>query len=286
MKSTTSVFVIFTAIATLLTACADIEHRVGGKTSADLFEDPDVRALADAACRGRVERVSELTSAGVDPNATGLDGINPLIWALTCESHQGMTALLEAGADPNQRMDVPGSPSAVIYAVSYFDSELLRLLLEAGGDPSALSSSRGGALDDAVSMGLQHDIWDHYYMLLGFGSNPYEVDVTGDQRISENVAEILLMRDRYCKAFELLEGGFEPHSSRAEFFNKDPVVSLLRFAQPTTGARFEGEVNCREPLVLMLEASLTEEQWDEYIRWARTREHPERLVGGIRGRLN
>lgn len=286
MKSTTSVLVMISAIATLLVACVDIEHRVGGKTSADLFEDPDVQALADAACRGQVEQVSELTSMGVDSNATGLDGINPLIWALTCESHQGMTALLEAGADPNQRMDVPGSPSAVIYAVSYFDSGLLRLLLEAGGDPSALSSSRGGALDDAVSMGLQHDIWDHYYMLLSYGSNPYEVDVVGDQQMSLSLAEILLLHDRYCKVFELFEGGFEPHSSRAEYFNRDPDVSLLQYAQPTAGVGYEGEAHCREPLVLMLEASLTEEQWDEYIRWARTREHPERLVGGIRGRLN
>jgi ankyrin repeat protein len=61
-----------------------------------------VLALARAACGGDAETVARLVQAGTDPDAEGLDGVTPLIWAQSCDSLIGMEALLQNGADPNR----------------------------------------------------------------------------------------------------------------------------------------------------------------------------------------
>ena len=218
MKSTTSVLVIITAIATLLAACKDAPHEVGGMTSAHLFSDFDVRRLANAACEGQAENVAAYVALGVDPNATGLDGINPLIWALTCESLPGMRALLEAGADPNQRMQTPDGASALLYSITYYDPAYLQLLLEFGGDPSQVYvHGTGYTLIEAAKMGIIHGIWDHYSILLNAGAALYVPHVNdgsiveiGDVSMDfgNSIYVYLANARQYCKILETVSLGY------------------------------------------------------------------------------
>ncbi len=64
-----------------------------------MFPDPQVRALAKAAGRGRIRKIDELFGRGVDVNARGTSGATPLFWAM--KNAKGFRRLLELGADPN-----------------------------------------------------------------------------------------------------------------------------------------------------------------------------------------
>ena len=104
----------------------------------DLFADPKVAELAEAAAQGNVERVDALIAEGVDLNARGREGLTPLMYALGGTSTKSFERLLEAGADPNEQTD--RGESAISIAAREADSEhlktLLKVLLAHGGNPN------------------------------------------------------------------------------------------------------------------------------------------------------
>lgn len=103
-----------------------------------MFPDPKVRALANAAAKGKLDKVDQLVSEGVDVNARGAKNATPLFWAM--QNYQGFVHLLKLGADPNAVFDDGGA--IMHWAVSAEDDRLLKAALENGGNPNLIVSTR------------------------------------------------------------------------------------------------------------------------------------------------
>lgn len=182
-------------------ACA--EHQVAGKAAKDVFTDPGLAALADAACRGDGDAVATLVKAGTNSNGTGFQGATPLYWAITCENLVGMRALLKAGANPNQLNG--GRYSAVYQASTYRNPALLKLLLEFHGDPDAYSRrSDETALMNALSLGIDTGNWENWDSLLKAGA-----DVNKSNEVYYTVAVKAVTLSRFDKVVELLDLGYK-----------------------------------------------------------------------------
>jgi len=122
------------AMMMMLSACA--YHGVARMTkvkASEVFSDPSVIQLADAAARGDRRAVAELARQGVDVNARGDRQTPVLLWALFNQNIDGMLALLEAGADP-ELADEFGD-TVMHYAAMVDNPRLLRALLAVGIPP-------------------------------------------------------------------------------------------------------------------------------------------------------
>ncbi|RUO18952.1 hypothetical protein CWE08_10345 [Aliidiomarina iranensis] len=110
-----------------------------------MFPDRQVRALASAAGRGRLERIEQLVAQGVDVNARGTSGATPLYWSFRRKNLSGFKKLLELGADPNVIYE---DGTSIMYFVAAEDNlEFLRLALEFGADPNLVSGRRERSID-------------------------------------------------------------------------------------------------------------------------------------------
>ncbi len=189
---------LLSVLAVLLMSCS--QHEVGGHTAEMVFADPQVRALADAACEGDAVEVKRLVGQGVSVNARGDKKFTPLLWALTCRNEAGMKALLDAGADPNQAAD---DDPPVLVAATYDDPKFLKLLLAQGGNVNAEETkSVRTALITAFSVGLHRDDWRNYYILLNAGADINREHMDG------TIADWAVSMGRMDKVIELLERGY------------------------------------------------------------------------------
>lgn len=189
----------FPILALLLMSCE--EHDVGGHTAEMVFSDPQVRAVAKAACAGDEAEVRRLVGGGVSPNARGDKNFTPLLWALTCRSERGMIALLDAGADPNQAGADGIFPIRV--AATYDDPKFLKLLLARGGNPNMTDpGSNDTPLMTALAVGVERGEWKNYYALLDAGA-----DINLEYKGS-TIASMAVNLGRFDKAIELVERGY------------------------------------------------------------------------------
>lgn len=118
----------------------------------DYFDDAGVRALADAAARGKVDEVDRLIASGVPVDGLGRDRWTPLAWALDNLNRKGVKALLRHGADPNHRIRELGFVSdmpVVMLIAGVRIPELLEAMLEAGACPNARYGVPAGEGDPA-----------------------------------------------------------------------------------------------------------------------------------------
>jgi ankyrin repeat protein len=103
----------------------------------EVFADPKVAELAEAARDGEVERVNELVAQGAKPNAKGKEGFTPLMYAMSGKSVNGFKRLLELGGDPN--LQTERGESVMSFAAHRQESECLKLALKHGGNPNLRS---------------------------------------------------------------------------------------------------------------------------------------------------
>lgn len=138
-------------------------------------DDARLAELADAAAQGDEARVRGIVQQGIDPNATGEQGINPLQFALLSGSVEGVRALILAGANPNR----PGLGGATtVHTASMIDDpQYLQLLLEYGADANA-RHGKTGAVPLAVAAGPRTDA--QFRMLLQAGADPDLADAAGN----------------------------------------------------------------------------------------------------------
>lgn len=113
------------ALATLLEHEADLEALDNGGRSPLHYA---------AFYTATAEPTRLLLEAGLDPNATAVDGVTPLHFAAGNGSPEVSRLLLEAGADPNRTTQY--GLSALHYAAPEGGAAVIRVLLDHGADPN------------------------------------------------------------------------------------------------------------------------------------------------------
>lgn len=69
-----------------------------GKTSAEMYSDPNVVALVEAAIKGEEKGIANAVQAGAGVNAQSPEGATPLLWTANVQDFDGIRGLLRAGA--------------------------------------------------------------------------------------------------------------------------------------------------------------------------------------------
>jgi parallel beta-helix repeat protein len=181
--------------------------------------------LRDAIRAGRPARVTELLAAGVDPNAVGGAGTEPLRTAALEGDLQSTRALLRAGADP----DLAGSGgwTALHYAANDGHGRIVAELVTHGADVSATLSEQGWT---ALHMAVKHDDPDMIRTLLNAGADPNACTESGMSALT------LAARLHASLLPVLLEAGADPNHvteygvtplTMAIYAKKDDAIRVL-----------------------------------------------------------
>jgi ankyrin repeat protein len=102
-------------------------------------------ALTEAAGRGDVESTRALLQAGADPNQRGRKGLTPLCCATAVHGRpELMRLLVDSGADVNAAD--PKGLTPLMWAVRFGNSAAARQLLELGADRNAMNNEGDTAL--------------------------------------------------------------------------------------------------------------------------------------------
>lgn len=140
-----------------------------------VFADPRVAELANAAVAGDAARVHALVAAGVDPNARGDRDTSLLEWALLQQSPQGIAALLDNGADPAR----PGIGGATVVHMAAManDPVYLKSLLDHGASPDTPHGVTQAPPLDAALMNPEDAAFE---LLLAHHADPNRADRLGN----------------------------------------------------------------------------------------------------------
>lgn len=228
-------------------ACAEL--RLGNHTPSEAFSDPRVVVLTKAAIKGDRERVAQLAREGVPLNVVGAEDATPLMWALYANNLVGMEALLQAGADPNQRAVKGWSP--LTWAAGGDKPEMLALLLRYGGNPN---SDDTGKIDDRpLSVAARQGRLENVKLLVGAGSDVnahddyghsapnYAITITGNYEIAAYLLEHGYTHDLQALAATVEIRHVSPDSDRRRW--KDKVIEMLK----ARGVTFPAFIPCRPP---------------------------------------
>jgi len=144
--------------------------------------DAPALPLALVAARNAAGTVRQLLAQGYAADERGGDGLTALMWAARAGAVDAMTALLDAGADPNAR-DARNGWTPLFHAVHTHQVEAVRLLLDRGVDPNqrvALLTPLLMAAADADPSIVR--------LLLAHGADPKTRGVGGSTALSEAVS--------------------------------------------------------------------------------------------------
>lgn len=143
--------------------------------AAQVFADPLLAALAQAAARGQAAKARALIGQGADLAGQGDRGVTLLQWALLRQDHRAMALLLDLGADPAQ----PGidGDSVVHLATMARDGRWLRGLLARHAPVDVANRQTGRTpLMSAVLAGRGANA----ALLLAAGADPARADAMGN----------------------------------------------------------------------------------------------------------
>lgn len=197
--------IIGTLVTTALFTASCSAHEVGGKSVEEVFKNMDARKIASLACNGKADDLQQALQTS-NVNTKGLDGVTPLMWALTCRNTDGMRILLKAGADPNIAAD--NGSTTVTIAATYGESKFLKLLIENGGDKNAMENGRrsDSALVYALQLGANFDVWDNFDYLLAEGA---DLRTGNKYRPDETIANMAIgVYGRYCLVMKMIRDGY------------------------------------------------------------------------------
>lgn len=198
-----AVLAAITATLVILSGCVGDANKLESDkpidlmTPAELFPDPELRALASAAQHGNTRKIDALIAKGVNVNGKGRFGETPLFSAFQVRNKRGFKALLEHGANPNF-IDNNGQ-TLMNDIAGYSSTYFLRLVLKHGGDPNLVAPRSGEApLFFAVAPDGKHNI----PLLLRAGANLNMQDKDGNTALM-----MAATYNQYDAAYELLQAG-------------------------------------------------------------------------------
>lgn len=192
------------------------KERIAYMSLETMFRDRAVRALAEAAARGKLKELDGLVAKGVGVNSQGAKGATPLFWALRNSSFEGFKKLLSLGADPNI---VFADSSVMHWAARHEDVRFLREALDHGGNPNlAAGKPSETPLFETIGVAGSSNI-EKMRILLDSGADINAV--TGGEKI-----------------FDMSMGGITPVLAAADVVRFDIVYELLKRG---AGYRFEDD---------------------------------------------
>lgn len=168
-----------------------------GRTIKGVFTEPQIATLVKAACDDDAEKVTELAKQGANVNYAGKEGITPLVWVMTCSNKAIIETLLEAGADPNQKLD--NGNSAVYLAAARDDTALLEMLLKHKGNPN-ITTKRG---ESALEMAAEEGRVNNVDVLLKYGA-----DINYLHNLGQTAATSAIGFGRFDIVAHLLDKGY------------------------------------------------------------------------------
>jgi len=167
----------------------------------DYFTSPVELALIDAAGAGDIRRLERLVVQGADVNARGRDGMTPAFWALVHLSKNGLSFLLEHGADPNAQLTSDGNSAMSVSAMAA-DSWYLQEIIGHGGNVNLLNPIRRQTpIFDA--MGAARD--ENVRMLIAS-----HADLNAEDKLGLTPAMEAALHWRFDWVYALLEAGADP----------------------------------------------------------------------------
>lgn len=187
---------VLLAVGAIMQTAGCSEVKFGGKTAREVFEVPQVAALAEAGCDGDLAKMDALAKQGVDVNATGAQGGPVLMWILGCKNYAGVEKLLSLGANPNYK--VGGTDSVTWIAAGADDPEWLSLMLAHRGNPNIWSGPTS-----ALMVTIRYNRLQNFQLLLDRG-----VDVNAHDVGHESAATYAVAERKYNMVIDLLDHGY------------------------------------------------------------------------------
>jgi len=138
--------------------------------------------LALVAARNAVDTVRQLLGEGHPPDERDPGGLTALMWAARSGAVEAMTALLDAGADPNAR-DQRHGWTALVHAIHKQHVDAVRTLLERGADPNV----RTQAFTPLMMAAMERDP-SFVTLLLEHGADPRARGNGGATALSQAVS--------------------------------------------------------------------------------------------------
>jgi ankyrin repeat protein len=191
----------------------------------DFFKSSEQLSFANAAAEGRVDELENLTRHGANVNATGIDGMTALYWALDRSSKQGVSWLLEHGADPNAIFARDGT-SATSLAAMHEDSWYLKEILAHGGDPNFRNPlNKNTPLFDALAAHRDNNV----RVLITAGA-----DMNTLNSIGATPMFVAAANQRYELVYDMLKAGADPTVKIGK--SGKTVLSVIRRSRVPPGA--------------------------------------------------
>lgn len=138
--------------------------------------------LALVAARNTAATVRQLLAEGHEPDERDRDGLTPLMWAVRNGAVDAMSALLDAGADPDAR-DRRNGWTPLLHAIHTQQPDAVRRLRERGADPNA----RTQALTPLLMAAAEPDPV-FVTLLLTYGADPRARGNGGATALSQAVS--------------------------------------------------------------------------------------------------
>jgi len=196
--------IIVIGMMATLSVCANNGDGTMSKkvTAIEVYGDPAVARLADAAAKGNKREIRELVQQGVDVNALGDQDTNLLEWAFLHGSIDGMLALLEAGADPAIADD--DGETIMHFAAWAEDPKPMEALLAAGVSPDLRNPKNG---QTPLFTAIMADREPQFHALLAAGADVNAEDMEGERPIHQAA-----MINNLQRVLVLLEAGADPRA--------------------------------------------------------------------------
>jgi ankyrin repeat protein len=179
----------------------DLLLRAGAHVNA--ADDHGVTALAQACENANADMVQRLLAAGANPNAAQTSGLTPLMIATHTGRAGVVKALLAKGAQVNAATTDTRN-TALMWSVADGHRDLVRLLIETGGDVRA-ASRRGFT---PLMLAARNGDVDTAKLLLAAGANVNDVAPDGT-----HVLPFAIVSGQDDFALFLLEQGADPNGS-------------------------------------------------------------------------